>query len=497
MIIFRMSAAIRTVPAYYTNYSSNSVRIMPKQFLSLVFLSLLVVSPVLGQTSNVNESARVTTEVAGRNASPKNVILFISDGAGPTSFTMGRYYAKEILGRALTIDSIQVGSVRTYSLTGRITDSAASATAYASGQKTYNGAIGVDSLKQPIGTLLEAAERKGMATGLVATSTITHATPASFSAHVANRSDETEIASQQIEQHIEVMFGGGIANFVSESDGGSRKDDRNLLAEVESRGVTVISTPDELRNVTATPVIGLFNGGQLDYEIDRNPADQPSLSEMTRKAIELLSKHPDGFFLMVEGSRIDHAQHGNDAAAAVREVIAFDEAVAAALAFARTSGNTLVVSTSDHETGGMTIGRDVDGRSVYDWNPVALSRVKRSAGPIADALEEDSTAFREILSEQAGIDDLSPEEEAMIVAALKRGRAGRAVTELISRRSRVGFTTGSHTAADVNLYAFGPGRDQFIGNMENIKVNHLIASLLGLDLNSVTHSLRQVTGATH
>src|SRR5690606_40826472 len=108
---------------------------MPKQLLSLILLSLLVVSPVLGQSATVNENARVTTEVAGRRESPKNVILFISDGAGPTSFTMGRYFAKEILGRALTIDTIQVGSVRTYSLTGRITDSAASATAYASGQK--------------------------------------------------------------------------------------------------------------------------------------------------------------------------------------------------------------------------------------------------------------------------------------------------------------------------------------------------------------------------
>src|SRR5690606_31381557 len=189
---------------------------------------------------------------------------------------------------------------------------------------------------------------------------------------------------------------------------------RNLLKELENKGVKVISTPDELRSMTATPVVGLFNGVQLDYEIDRDPTEQPSLSDMTRKAIELLSKHPDGFFLMVEGSRIDHAQHGNDAATAVREVIAFDEAAAAALEFARQDGNTLVVSTSDHETGGMTIGRDVDGRSMYDWDPIVLSKVKRSAGPIADALEEDSTAIVEIMREQAGIDDLSPEEMAMI-----------------------------------------------------------------------------------
>ncbi len=470
---------------------------MPKQLLSLILLSLLVVSPVLGQSATVNENARVTTEVAGRRESPKNVILFISDGAGPTSFTMGRYFAKEILGRALTIDTIQVGSVRTYSLTGRITDSAASATAYASGQKTYNGAIGVDMERQPIGTLLEAAERKGMATGLVATSTITHATPAAFSAHVASRSDETEIASQQIEKNIDVMFGGGRSNFVDESEGGNRKDGRNLLKELENKGVKVISTPDELRSVTATPVVGLFNGGQLDYEIDRDPTEQPSLSDMTRKAIELLSKHPDGFFLMVEGSRIDHAQHGNDAATAVREVIAFDEAVAAALEFARQDGNTLVVSTSDHETGGMTIGRDVDGRSMYDWDPIVLSKVKRSAGPIADALEEDSTAIVEIMREQAGIDDLSPEEMAMIKAAIERGRPVRAVTEIISRRSRIGFTTGSHTAADVNLYAWGPGRELLIGNNENVKVNHVIASLLGLDLDAVTRELRSTNGASH
>ena len=289
---------------------------------------------------------------------PKNLILMIADGCGPASITMARDYARAVLGRdELALDAIQTGAVRTGSASSRVTDSAAGATAYACGVKTYNGAIAVDTAGRPLATLLEAAKARGMATGLVATSRITHATPAAFAAHVPQRAMESEIAAQMLAQRVDVLLGGGWSYFLPTAEGGRRQDGRNLLREAEAMGYQVVRTAADFRRGVRRPVLGLFGPDHLPYEIDRDPEEVPSLAEMTRAALELLADDPDGFFLMVEGSRIDHAGHANDAAAHVREVLAYDEAVAVVLDFARRDGQTLVVSVADHETGGLSLGR--------------------------------------------------------------------------------------------------------------------------------------------
>ncbi len=428
---------------------------------------------------------------------PHNVIFFISDGAGPASFTMGRDYRRIVGdGQELAIDGMQVGSAHTYATDSRVTDSAAGATAFSAGVKTYNGAIAVDTLEQPVATLLEAAERRGMATGLVATSTITHATPAAFSAHVSSRGEEGEIAAQQIEQGIEVMFGGGRRFFLPEAEGGARNDGRNLIEEVRSKGGHIISTRDELNQTRATPVLGLFSMSHMAYEIDRDARTEPGLAEMTACAIDLLKDDPDGFFLMVEGSRIDHAQHGNDAAAAVREVLAFDEAIRVALDFARKDARTLVVSVSDHETGGLSLGRNIDGKGLYTWHPEVLAGVRASLGTITDAVARDSRHPFQTLGEYTGLDDLSSEEKAMVQEALTdKARLNAAIGEIISRRAVVGWTTGGHTAVDVNLYAFGPGSERLVGHHDNSWVGGAVADLLGFDLPALTEALRQTVGS--
>src|SRR5690606_14830211 len=154
----------------------------------------------------------------------------------------------------------------------------AGATAYASGLRTYNGAIGVDTLRRPAGTLLEAAEARGMVTGLVATSTITHATPASFAAHVPDRGAEAEIALQMMAQGIEVLLGGG-TGFFRPAPEGWREDGRDLVEEARAAGYAVVTTPAALGAVREAPVLGLFAPGQMSYEIDRDEAEQPSLAE--------------------------------------------------------------------------------------------------------------------------------------------------------------------------------------------------------------------------
>ena len=351
---------------------------------------------------------------------------------------MARDYLRTYEGvRALTFDSIQTGSVRTFSTSSRVTDSAAGATAFANGHKTYNGAIAVDTLKQPVATLLEAAHRRSMATGLVATSRITHAPPASFSAHVVERWMENEIAEQQIASGADVLLGGGKRHFVpSTVDGSRREDDHNLIVEAAADGYQIVESLDDLMEVRQGPVLGLFSMSHMDYEIDRDPAAQPSLAEMTEKRLELVSTDVDGYFVMIEGSRIDHAGHGNDAAAHLNDILAYNEAVATALAHADRDGNTLVVSVSDHETGGLSLGRDIqkdDGvEGVYAWRPEVLHRIQGSHGAMFGAAEQgwstlndDATSSDSVavitggLSDMAAIDDVTvPEPVDACVSSL-------------------------------------------------------------------------------
>ena len=431
---------------------------------------------------------------------PKNLILMIADGCGPASITMARDYARAVLGRdELALDAIQTGAVRTGSASSRVTDSAAGATAYACGVKTYNGAIAVDTAGRPLATLLEAAKARGMATGLVATSRITHATPAAFAAHVPQRAMESEIAAQMLAQRVDVLLGGGWSYFLPPAEGGRRQDGRNLLREAEAMGYQVVRTAADFRRGVRRPVLGLFDPDHLPYEIDRNPEEVPSLVEMTRAALELLAEDPDGFFLMVEGSRIDHAGHANDAAAHVREVLAYDEAVAVVLEFARRDGQTLVVSVADHETGGLSLGRNVDGRGVYDWHPEVLARVQASYERLIPALRR-SERPDSLLQVWLGLDSLRADEQALVAQATAEPDTwADVVTELIGRRAVVGWTSNGHTAVDVNLYAFGPGAERLVGSFENDELGRLLAELMGFDLPALTETLRreEAVGESH
>ncbi|HET6566764.1 MAG TPA: alkaline phosphatase, partial [Rhodothermales bacterium] len=310
-------------------------------------------------------------------ARPRNVILFVSDGMGPAAVTMTRDYVNDVLGGSgLTLDEIEVGSIRTRSTSSRVTDSAAGATAYAAGVHTYNGAISVDTLKHPVGTVLEAAETRGMATGLVVTCEITDATPAAFASHVPERSMQHEIAAQMLDHGVEVLFGGGASYFLTE--GGSRRDGRDLIEEARTKGYQVVRDKDAFMGSLRAPVLGLFADAAMGFDIDRDTTQLPSLAQMAKRAIDLLDDDPDGFFLMVEASFIDVAGHQNDPAPEVQDVRAYDEAMEVAVTYARRTGNTLIVGTSDHETGGLSLGRD----GIYQWNPAVLSHVTASADRI-------------------------------------------------------------------------------------------------------------------
>lgn len=284
-------------------------------------------------------------------------ILMIGDGMGRGQLAAASRFAHGVDGALAMYQLPHRGELRTGSLSG-ITDSAASATAMATGAITYNARIGVDGDGAPRETLVELAHRVGLPAGVVTTSYVSHATPASFTAHRGSRHDALGIADDQARVvKPEVLLGGGLRHFAAGGPDSDRTDD-GLLDELRADGYEIAYTAADLAAAAprADHVVGLFAPEHLDFTLDRAPdTAQPTLTEMTMRAIEILDRDPDGFFLVVEGARIDMASHGNDVERAVHETLAFDEAVAAVTAWAADRPEVTVIVTADHECGGLRI----------------------------------------------------------------------------------------------------------------------------------------------
>ncbi len=279
---------------------------------------------------------------------PKNIILMIGDGMGITQITAGMYSN----GNRLHLEDFPiVGLHKPYSSSNLITDSAAGATAFASGVKTYNGAIGVAPDTSAVKTILEEAEANGLATGLIATSTIVHATPAAFIAHTSSRTNMEDIADYFLKTEIDLFIGGGKKYFTE------RKDGRDLLAELKAKGYYASDYTQE----AATELV-MDPSKNLAYLTDRvDPKSQRRGRDFLRPAAiastYFLRKRggDKGFFLMIEGAQIDWGGHANSSEYIISEMIDFDDAIGAVLDFAKEDGETLVIVTADHETGGFAI----------------------------------------------------------------------------------------------------------------------------------------------
>lgn len=331
-----------------------------------VILAICLFSGLFGSTSGIVSAKEIITDEEA-----KNVILLIGDGMGSAQVTLARWAKSgEDLSSypetKLEMDTFPYsGFSTTYAANSFITDSAPAATALMAGTKTNIGVIGQDASSvnkkkdgQSVETIAELARKAGKSTGAVTTTRITHATPAGIYAHINDRDNESVIADQLIDSGIDVALGGGKSFFIPKSDSGSKRiDETNLMKEAESKGYTVVTTAGEL---AATPddkkVLGLFSGSHMAYDDDRNTTEEPSLADMTKKALNILSKDNDGFFVMIEGGRIDHASHERNATHTIADTLAFDEAVGEALAFQETHPDTLVIVTADHECGGLDLG---------------------------------------------------------------------------------------------------------------------------------------------
>ncbi|MGQ8365185.1 alkaline phosphatase [Glaciecola sp. 1036] len=417
-----------------------------------------------------------TETLVAKPSLPKNIIMVVADGMGPAYITAYRNYKDdpdtEVL-EPIVVDDILLGTARTYPHpdSGYITDSAASATALATGVKTYNGAIGVDIDKQPLETVLHRARKYGMKTGLTVTSTIVHATPASYMVANEQRKNYNQIADSFFNDRIDgkfladVMLGAGQTHFI--------REDRNIVDEFVASGFQYIDNYDQLDTVNGEqPLLGLFGPDELPWALD--DSDPLRLSRMTKTALNQLTSD-QGFFLLVEASQVDWAGHANDIASLVNEMEDFAQTISLLKTYVKDHPDTLVVITADHSTGGLTVAANGD----YRWDPRWLKTIKASVETIAGKLAEqdDKAGF---LSQQLGF-ELTIEEQnllSLIDLDMPSKDVEKIVKRIIDKRTNTGWTTSGHTGVDVNIYGFGPGSERFTGNINNIEIAERIFTLL-------------------
>ncbi|GHB69308.1 alkaline phosphatase [Psychrosphaera saromensis] len=412
----------------------------------------------------------------GTNAAqaPKNIIMVVADGTGPAYTTAYRYYNDDPTTQAIeetVFDRHLVGMASTYParVSGYVTDSAAAATALSTGVKSYNGAIGVDVDKKPVQTVLEYAKLSGKKTGVVVTSQINHATPASYLAHNESRKNYDAIANSYIDEGIkaDVYLGGGWSYFI--------RDDRNLVDEFKTAGFHYVDSYDQLANVPDDkPLLGLFGNTGLPWSLDdTNPQ---RLSVMTKAATDQL-ENKKGFFMLVEASQVDWAGHSNDIAAAMGEMTDLATTMEYLEQYVKDHPDTLVVMTADHSTGGLTVA--ANGK--YEWNPEYLRTMTQSPSAITKTLldsEINKKLVEELLHFTITDEELVFLQQAKVEKSSDK-QVYKIVKAIIDQRTNTGWTSGGHTGIDVQVFAMGAGSEMFRGKIDNTDIAKKIFSLLG------------------
>ena len=470
-----------------------------KKTISLLLLLAVIFMPVKAQDVE--------------NVTPvKNVILLIPDGTSLATVSTARWlqwYTNPDKPK-LNIDPYLCGTIRTHSSNAPIGDSAPTTSCYMTGQPSRTGYVSTypendgdndiyptDPARafQPLTTVLEAAKMKqGKATGLVFTCEFPHATPADCSAHSYNRGKYEWIAPQMAHNDLNVVIGGGASLLPEESE-----------AYLKGNGYGVFKNDiDGMRNYKGNNMWALFGDREMAYDIDRDPAKQPSLEEMTRKAIEKLSQNPNGFFLMVEGSKVDWAAHANDPVGMATDFLAYDRACGAALEFARQNGETAVIMVPDHGNSGISIGRrDCAGYDKLSKDQLfhQFSLYKLTAEGFAKKVNrvpasEVQNVFRTYAGFELTPEELDalnhckdyknspiPENERSIKGkgSLYSGSLTSFMSQLLTSRTCFVFTTGGHTGEEVFIAAYHPDRASLpIGMHTNIELNHYLCSLFGM-----------------
>ncbi|MGN1220485.1 MAG: alkaline phosphatase [Candidatus Cryptobacteroides sp.] len=432
----------------------------------------------------------------------RNLVVLLVDGCSTSSLSVARWYryAVDSLPHQLNLDPYLCGLVDASNTVSPITGSSESMSAYMTGVRTgagyvsvmpgrgrYGDMVEIDTARayQPLATILEAAKARGKSTGMVVTVEYLHATPAACAAHSKSRYKRDAIACQIASQNLDLLYGGG-RSYLSD-------DVRGILAE---NGTRLIEDDLEAFRACEDPrQWAIFSETDMRFEIDRDSSREPSLAEMTAKALGQLSKNSKGFFLMVEGSKVDYAAHANDPAAHIRDLLAFDDAVGEALDFARKDGNTTVIIVPDHGTAGMTIGA---GRlEYYAAKPLAehfgsIAGYKASAQYLSELImAAPAKEVRGIMKEYCGI-DITEEEEALLLenknnatedymtAAYDPTLQGK-IAQIMTQRTNIGYSSGTHTGEDLFLAIYHPRGLRPEGWIANTDLAVYMTEVLGMD----------------
>ncbi|EFY88380.1 hypothetical protein J3459_011340 [Metarhizium acridum] len=453
----------------------------------------------------------------------RNFIYVVPDGFGPASQTLWRDYINIVnkngtelrpKSAETELDRIMIGSVRTQSFDHFVTDSAASATAFATGHKTHNTGIGIDSDVKPVASILEAAHLEGFKTGLVVTSRVTDATPAGYCAHVMDRRLEDEIASHQIGQKhplgsvVDLIMGGGRRHYQTQRMGGNGTDYADLITWAKGQGFSYASDKGGLevfsRDLGKVPVpfLGLFADSHMAYELDRDNEKEPSLLQMTQVAIKSLAdatkSGQKGFFIMIEASRIDHAGHANDVAAHVHDIAMYYQVMSFLKKYVAENPDTQLLSAADHETGGLTLASG--------YNPAMLQRANHTSEYLERAFSlyrgpDRATYLKDVILPQYGLLSASEKDVKKYLGILKRDGVsdmGAAIRSDFAKSVGVKWATDGHSAVDVPLYGF-TGADKSYTQMkaylgphaDNTQLARYIEQALGINLDKATEALRE------
>ncbi len=466
--------------------------------------AFMAASAVMATAVSARDSQHRSCGHEGSKSDIKNIIVLVPDGCNQAVQTLARWYK----GSDLTVDKMTSGMARTWSANSVITGSAAASTAFGTGFKTeepfigvgpsgtgllttYKAPLPIEYLRyRPLATVLEGAKHIGKATGLIATATISHATPGGQSAHVPDRNNELEIAEQQVYQNFDVVFAGGKKRLVARTDG------ENLRDTLISRGYQFVETRDQMLSLTSDKVWGLFCDSMMQPDLDRMEygPTEPSISEMTKKAIELLSQNREGFLLFVEGSMVDYGDHSDDPVYAVTDFLAFDEAVKTAVEFAETDGHTAVLAFPDHNCGGMTIGSYYsDIRKAYDKLPVEnvinpLKAMKLTAVGVTNKIADKTDPVQIKSAVQAWWNiALADSDVTQILAWPYNKTFFYKLAAVVSKNyTCIGWTTHGHDGSDVPIWTYNC---DIKGNIENTHIADKIFGMFDIDKNALNEYL--------
>lgn len=420
---------------------------------------------------------------------PKNIIIMFADGAAPTQWDFGRYSSAVLRGQPFATTDVvfrqgALGLLVTSPHGAYVTDSAAAASAMATGFKVVNGAVSITPDGASPRTVMEAAKAAGKRIGLVTTAAVYDATPAAFALHAKSRRDSQALVDQFLALEPDVLMGGGTDYFLPESaPGGKRKDGKDVTAAFRAKGYQIVTSTTELAAAASGKLLALFADGDMEFESDRDPAREPTTAAMATAALNALAASPNGFVLLVENENVDTAAHHTDAPSLMRALWAFDDAVKVALDFQRRHPDTLVIVTGDHETGGFSptyafkdAGTLASSNRFYsgDEHLRMLERITTSLRSVREKLGKapSGAVLDQLVATHFPGFRLDADLRGLILAGKTDERnfsfpVQNALGRMIARQTGYYWGTSGHTPEPVAVGALGPGSELFRGYQDN------------------------------